>query len=112
MAAICAIPAAYFISRFFKDMHMKIDKHVLYISFDEIGIYKWGELKVKWLDFDDIYIQRIKYDNGPTIRTASFCDSKMKSFWEISDNDNYLPISFDDFIDISIYYLLEYNPRK
>jgi hypothetical protein len=112
VATILAVPAAYFISRLFKDIHMKIDKNVLYISFDEIGIYKWGKLKVKWVEFDEIYIKKNKFDGGNSIRTASYCNRKLKSFWDISDNDRYLPISFDDFIDISLYYLAKYDPKK
>lgn len=88
---------------FFEAINMRI-KQVEYIKFDEVGIYKWGELQAKWEDIADIYLSKTYY-NDISIKRASFSDKRLNDLFVIKNSDYLLPVGFDDFLSISEYYL-------
>ncbi|MFH1254596.1 MAG: hypothetical protein V1646_04165 [bacterium] len=88
---------------FFDAINMKINQFE-YIKFDEVGIYKWGQLQAKWEDISDIYLSKTYYNDTPTKR-VSFSDKRLNDIFVIKDSDNFLPVGFDDFLSISEYYL-------
>lgn len=93
---------------FFDAINMKI-KQIEYIKFDDVGIYKWGQLQTKWKDVSNIYLSKIYYNDVPR-RKASFSDKRLNDLFVIDDNDFFLPLNFDDFLSVSEYYLNKFNP--
>ncbi len=88
---------------FFDAIGMKIDQ-IEYIKFDDVGIYEWGKLRAKWEDISSIYLTEFYY-NDITKRKASFSDKNANDLFVVNDYDVFLPVTFDDFLSISEYYL-------
>ena len=90
---------------FFEAINMKI-KQAEYIKFDDVGIYRWGQLQAKWEDISDIYLSKTYYNDTPTKR-VSFSDKRLNDLFVIRSSDKFLPVEFDDFLSISEYYLIK-----
>lgn len=93
---------------FFDAINMKISQ-IEYMKFDDIGIYQWGKLRVKWKDVSNIYLSRV-YINDILHRKASFTDKRLNDLFVFDDSDFFLPVKFDDFLLIAEYYLNKFNP--
>lgn len=89
---------------FLDAVKMKYIQKVEYLKFNDLGIYKWGQLQAKWENISAIYLSKTYYGDSKT-RNASFSDANLNDLFEITDRDLFLPVSFDDFLSISQYYL-------
>jgi len=80
-------------------------KEKIYLVLNKKGLYVWGELALKWQDFNEIHTIITKYQSGTeTDRTIALKDIYGTVRFSTGTHDEYLPISLDNFLVLVEHY--------
>jgi len=80
-------------------------KEQTYLVLNKKGLYVWGELALKWQNFNEIHTIITKYQSGAeTDRTIALKDIYGTVRFSTGTHDEYLPISLDNFLVLVEHY--------